>query len=79
VPLIETIGHTLPLNTMLVHSGQDAAVGTTVKATAVAVMVPLNGPVPTRGSWNVNVPAIARPFWVIPFMVMTPEAEAVVL
>jgi hypothetical protein len=47
---METIGHNLPLKTTLAQLGQDAAVGTIVNVTVVAVSVPLNGPVPTKGA-----------------------------
>ncbi len=70
---------TVPVKTMFLHTAQLAAVGVTVNYTEVAVIVPLNGPVPASGAWKARVPAIFPPTSVTPLRVIVPDAAAVIL
>jgi hypothetical protein len=63
VPLIDTIGHTVPAKTILVQLGQLTAVGFTVNLIAVLVMFPVKGPVPASGDSKLNVPLMLPAAW----------------
>jgi hypothetical protein len=79
VPLIDTIGHTVPAKTILVQLGQLTAVGFTVNLIAVLVMFPVKGPVPASGDSKLNVPLMLPAAWTMSLSTIAPDSAAVVL